>query len=106
MNPAFKHSAEQSLSNLSSLLKACADELRLEVLRALKTDSYGVLELCEIFSSKQSGMSHHLKVLATHGLVATRREGNSIFYYRPLPQDDDALSQSMRALFTQLIALN
>lgn len=48
----------------------------------LATDSYGVLELCHLFQVKQSGMSHHLKVLATAGLVNTRREGNSVFYRR------------------------
>ncbi len=30
-------------------------------------------------------MSHHLKVLAQADLVATRREGNAIFYRRALP---------------------
>ena len=33
-------------------------------------------------------MSHHLKVLAQAGLVATRREGNAIFYRRALPHTE------------------
>ena len=44
-----------------------------------------MLELAQIFAIGQSGMSHHLKVLAQAGLVATRREGNAIFYRRALP---------------------
>lgn len=77
-----------ALSQLSQLLKASGDELRLEILRVLEKDSFGVLELCQIFDIKQSGMSHHLKVLAKAGLVATRKEGNSIFYHRAVLQHE------------------
>lgn len=70
---------------LAALCKASGDELRLNVLRALANDSFGVLELAQIFDVGQSGMSHHLKVLAQAELVATRREGNAIFYRRALP---------------------
>lgn len=73
---------------LAALCKAGGDPLRLNVLRALASDSFGVLELAQIFDMGQSGMSHHLKVLAQAGLVATRREGNAIFYRRTLPAGD------------------
>ena len=73
---------------LAALCKAGGDPLRLNVLRALANDSFGVLELAQIFAIGQSGMSHHLKVLAQAGLVATRREGNAIFYRRALPQGE------------------
>jgi len=75
---------EQS-DELAALCKASGDPLRLKVLRALASDSFGVLELAQIFATGQSGMSHHLKVLAQADLVATRREGNAIFYRRALP---------------------
>jgi ArsR family transcriptional regulator len=71
--------------DLAALCKAGNDPLRLNVLRALACDSFGVLELAQIFAIGQSGMSHHLKVLAQADLVATRREGNAIFYRRALP---------------------
>jgi ArsR family transcriptional regulator len=71
--------------DLAALCKAGGDPLRLNVLRALSNDSFGVLELAQIFAIGQSGMSHHLKVLAQAELVATRREGNAIFYRRALP---------------------
>ena len=73
---------------LAALCKAGGDPLRLNVLRALANDSFGVLELARIFAIGQSGMSHHLKVLAQADLVATRREGNAIFYRRALPHTD------------------
>ncbi len=70
------------LEALAALCKASADPLRLQVLRVLCRDSFGVSELCSIFETRQPALSHHLKVLAQAGLVATRREGNAIFYRR------------------------
>ncbi|MFV0478177.1 MAG: ArsR/SmtB family transcription factor [Parahaliea sp.] len=70
------------IDQLAALCKASADPLRLQVLRALRNDSFGVSELCALFGIRQNALSHHLKVLASAGLVATRREGNSIFYRR------------------------
>ena len=72
----------QQLAALANLCKASSDPLRLQVLRILCRDSFGVSELCSIFDIRQPALSHHLKVLANAGLVATRREGNSIFYRR------------------------
>ena len=73
-------------SAITSRCKAASDLLRLTVLHLLRDNSFGVTELCQILAHKQSGLSHHLKVLAQSGLVTTRREGNSIFYQRaPLP---------------------
>lgn len=86
-------------NELAVFNKAAGDALRLEILRVLAQDSYGVLELCEIFEHKQSGMSHHLKVLAEAGLVAKRREGNSIFYYRALPGSRRSLSLLQQQLY-------
>ena len=48
----------------------------------------------------QPGMSHHLKILARAGLLATRREGNSIFYHRYL--DDSMPKEFCLALFKTL----
>ena len=84
-----------ALGPLVSRLKAAADPLRLAVLQVLGQSSFGVLELGEILAMRQSGMSHHLKVLARAGLVETRREGNAIFYRRALPAMDDALHSAL-----------
>lgn len=87
---------------LAAFCKASGDPLRLEILRALSLDSFGVLELSQIFAMPQSGMSHHLKTLAKADLVATRREGNSIFYRRvPLPASAE-LAPLHQALLTSV----
>lgn len=83
--PSIRH---DDCDELAALCKAGGDPLRLNVLRALANDSFGVLELAQIFAIGQSGMSHHLKVLAQADLVASRREGNAIFYRRALPHSE------------------
>ncbi|WP_449430869.1 ArsR/SmtB family transcription factor [Pseudomonas putida] len=118
MNLRAQSIDHQQSDALAALCKASGDPLRLNVLRALASDSFGVLELAQIFDIGQSGMSHHLKVLAQAELVATRREGNAIFYRRALPDslrlggrlhaalleevDELALAQSVQARIAQV----
>ncbi len=85
-------------AQLASFCKAAGDPLRLEILKVLSQNAYGVLELCQLFDVKQSGMSHHLKVLANAGLASTRREGNSIFYRRALGSDNPEIQPLHKAL--------
>jgi ubiquinone/menaquinone biosynthesis C-methylase UbiE/DNA-binding transcriptional ArsR family regulator len=91
---------------LAALCKAGGDALRLNVLRALANDSFGVLELAQIFATGQSGISHHLKVLTQAGLLATRREGNAIFYRRALPQGDSLGGKLHAALLEEVDQLS
>ncbi|MFK7731353.1 MAG: metalloregulator ArsR/SmtB family transcription factor [Pseudomonadales bacterium] len=97
-NTTVQSSRSASSATLAAFNKAAGDELRLEILRVLHRDSYGVLELASIFDMRQSGMSHHLKVLANAGLVSRRREGNSIFYSRSHQAPVDALSNLQQHL--------
>jgi ubiquinone/menaquinone biosynthesis C-methylase UbiE/DNA-binding transcriptional ArsR family regulator len=85
---------------LPDLLKAAGDRFRLDILRVLAQDSFGVLELCRIFAAKQSGMSHHLKILANSGLLASRREGNSIFYRRAYFSREHPLANLQQVVFS------
>lgn len=98
LNTPMHSNASTSSATLAAFNKAAGDELRLEILRVLHRDSYGVLELASIFDMRQSGMSHHLKVLANAGLVSRRREGNSIFYSRSHQAPVNALSNLQQHL--------
>lgn len=98
--PSYVLSTEASDS--VQLYKALGDELRLSILSLLRSESFGVLELSSILEIKQSALSHHLKILANAGLVATRREGNSIFYRRAFLGEDDSLFPIKRSAFHSL----
>lgn len=89
--PSAHPERADALDPLAAVYKASGDPLRLEILRVLRRETFGVLELCQLFDCKQSGMSHHLKVLARAGLVESQREGNAIFYRRPLTHSDGSL---------------
>ena len=92
---------ETGIACLSALCKAAGDELRLQILRALQRDAFGVLELAQMFGIRQPAMSHHLKVLAKAGLVVTRKEGTFIFYRRNI-NDGSELALLREQIFTQL----
>jgi len=82
--------------------RAVADPLRAEILRTLSKDSFGVLELAHIFSIAQPALSHHLKILSRAELVATRRDGNGIYYRRAQPKPDCALYDYLVQTYTTL----
>lgn len=90
------------IEQLAAFNKASADPLRLRVLRILAEGSFGVLELCQLFDVKQSGMSHHLKILAGAGLVTMRKEGNSVFYRRAIALKSSTWSNLLHTLFAAL----
>jgi ArsR family transcriptional regulator len=90
------------LEAMVALCKASADPLRLQVLRVLQQDSFGVSELCALFDIRQPALSHHLKVLAQAGLVATRREGNSIFYRRSMLGQRPELEALQQQIFQSI----
>lgn len=85
--------------DLAALLKAAADPLRLEILHVLTQNSYGVSELAGIFNVRQSGMSHHLKLLTTAGFTNTRREGNTIYYKRAILTQQTPYGELQKKLF-------
>jgi len=90
--------------DVSVICKAASDPLRTSVIRALAKDSFGVQELAKIFSMPQPGMSHHLKILSTAGLLTSHRQGNSIFYRRTMVGSQKSTENFIDALFRAIDA--
>jgi ArsR family transcriptional regulator, virulence genes transcriptional regulator len=64
----------------ADLLKALSNAQRLRVLCLLADAELSVGELNARLELSQSALSQHLAVLREHGLVATRRESQTIYY--------------------------
>lgn len=64
----------------AALLRALANESRLMVLCQLLQGEHSVSELQEGSGLSQSALSQHLARLRDEGLVATRRQAQTIYY--------------------------
>lgn len=71
---------EASATQAAALLKALSNEKRLMILCRLGDRELQAGALCPLVGLSQSALSQHLALLREEGLVATRREGQAIFY--------------------------
>lgn len=71
---------EASAADASRLLKALANERRLMILCQLAEGELTVGDLQPRVGLSQSALSQHLARLRGDGLLATRRDGQSMFY--------------------------
>lgn len=71
---------ESQAGEAAELLKLLANDQRLIILCRLSAAEMTVSELGEHVTLAQSALSQHLAKLRAHGLVATRRDGQSIYY--------------------------
>ena len=72
--------AEATRARAASIARALADPKRLCVLEQLAGGERSVSDLSRDVGCQVPNMSQHLSVLRTAGLVASRREGNTVFY--------------------------
>lgn len=63
-----------------NLLRALANEKRLEIVYALVGRELNVTELSKIVGLSQSSLSQHLSILRKEKIVKTRRVAQTIFY--------------------------
>ncbi|MFB9135874.1 ArsR/SmtB family transcription factor [Vibrio olivae] len=71
---------EKNSAKAVVLLKAMANERRLQILCLLHDSELSVGELCAKLSLSQSALSQHLAWLRRDGLVNTRKEAQTVFY--------------------------
>jgi ArsR family transcriptional regulator, virulence genes transcriptional regulator len=85
---------ENSAGRAAALLKLLGNEKRLMVLCQLSEGELSVSELQMRIGLSQSALSQHLALLREHGAVATRRDGQTIFYRI----DDPAVTRVIETL--------
>jgi DNA-binding transcriptional ArsR family regulator len=71
---------EQNSAQAVALLKAMANERRLQILCLLHGQELSVGELCTKLELSQSALSQHLAWLRRDGLVSTRKEAQTVYY--------------------------
>ncbi|KAB7738455.1 metalloregulator ArsR/SmtB family transcription factor [Parvibaculum sedimenti] len=77
---------EASAAEASKLLNALANERRLLILCQIAGREMSVGEIQDIVGISQSALSQHLALLREQGLVATRRESQTIYYRLASPE--------------------
>jgi len=84
------------LEQFQRIAKALADPRRFEILEHIaKQREMGCQRLCGCFPVRQATISHHLKELASAGLVESRRDGQFV-YYRTRPAVLEAYMAELR----------
>jgi ArsR family transcriptional regulator len=71
---------EASAAGAARLLRALGNERRLMILCQLTDGEQSVGQLLPLVGLSQSALSQHLAVLREEGIVATRREAQTIWY--------------------------
>lgn len=71
---------EASAGRAATLLRLLANEKRLMILCQLADGELAVGDIQSRIGLSQSALSQHLALLRAEGIVATRREGQAIFY--------------------------
>ena len=72
--------ADELLQDLGDLFKVFGDTTRIKIMYALYEDEMCVCAIAELIGMTQSAVSHQLKALKAANLVASRREGKTIYY--------------------------
>jgi DNA-binding transcriptional ArsR family regulator len=83
----FNNLEPEQLVYASEMLKAMAHPLRIAILQELeKKEKMTVTEIFESLQIPQAVASHHLGILKSKGIVASKREGKNIYYFVRMQQ--------------------
>ncbi len=88
----------ESLMTAADTLKAMANPKRLAILCHLGEAEVSVNELSAAVDLSQSALSQHLAKLREQGLVATRREQQTIYYRLDSPEVETLIA-TLRKLY-------
>lgn len=80
MESFMAETSHEDLEQLTSLFRLLSDKTRLTIVLLLAQGERNVTSLCEALNLPQPTVSHHLGLLRTNRLVASRRDGKQVFY--------------------------
>lgn len=86
----------------AEFFKTLAHPARIRVLELLSEREHSVGEMLPLVRIEASHLSQQLAVLRRAGLVATRREGSTVYYSLTSPQLGDLLAVAQVSLTTVL----
>ena len=70
----------ENIRQASEAMQAMAHPLRLKILCLVGDQELSVLEIVEAVGTTQSNVSQHLAVLKGHGMLASRKAANKVYY--------------------------
>lgn len=80
-------------NELAEFFKVYSDPTRLKIIHLLSIKEICVCDIAETLNITQSATSHQLKLLRSHKLVKSRKDGKQVFY----SLDDDHILQILKA---------
>jgi len=87
LNEAIKNVPEyKSLYNMSEIIKALSDPLRLNILYLLKDGELCACHIDSALNKPQSTIAHHLSILKKVNLLNWRKEGKWVYYNLANPE--------------------
>lgn len=72
---------KENIDAAAEIFKLCSDPTRASVLCALSSHSLCVCELASVLDMSSSAISHQLRMMKQMGLIASKREGKSVYYH-------------------------
>jgi len=98
---------EYSMTEIShfkaEFFKALAHPLRIRILDELRKGEVGVNDLCSRLDVEQSNLSQQLAVLRNRNILATRKDGQSVYYSVRDPQLFELLDVAKKIFNNHLI---
>ena len=74
------HNMQQVREFKAEFFKALAHPIRIHILDALRDGEHSVNELRDILDIEAANVSQQLAILRNKNLVATRKDGNNVYY--------------------------
>ncbi|RME45713.1 MAG: transcriptional regulator [Chloroflexi bacterium] len=86
----------------ADLCKTIANAKRLQILDLLRTGELSVHELAQLMEAREANVSQHLSLMRQKGILATRREGVTIYYHIANPKVLQAYDIMTEVLYEQV----